>query len=433
MDLKQELPAGKRTHNTELAQDLASFAVDGGLLVIGVEDHNSRAGKVCGVELAKLADRVDQVARDKVRPSLVVRSHEVPDPDRPGWGCLLVHVPPSPEAPHTVDYVYYGRGDRANVRLGDEQVRAILEARQRGRLDVATELLRMVDDDPIPGFERQCGHLYVLAQPEIAADETLVELLGRADVMAVMQETIQQIVRERGSSTPPFEPDVHGLLGRVAPRRGAGAHLLQRGRRPRQGAQSLLELVIREDGGLRLICGRGTDTFPRGGFPPPGQPPMAVIATLVLGLTYSVAALAGRLAVEYAGYQGQWRLGIRMDRLRSAVPLDLLQDPLGRLGNPYSRGEYEKVTSASTEELLSAPHAVVERLVAPLLRGLGIRAAVPALQALTKALGETVSAVPEPSRGYEAPCGAESVAARRTGTVTACFIAGRAGRSGHCV
>ena len=36
------------------------------------------------------------------------------------------------------------------------------------------------------------------------------------------------------------------------------------------------------------------------------------------------------------------------------------------------RGVREKVTSASTEELLNAPHAVAERLVAPLLRGLGI-------------------------------------------------------------
>jgi len=215
VDLKQELPVGRRTHNTELAQDLASFAVDGGLLVIGVEDHNSRAGKVCGVELAKLADRVDQVARDKVRPSLAVRCIEVPDPARPGWGCLLVHVPPSAEAPHMVDYIYYGRGDRANVRLGDEQVRAIIESRRRGRLDVAAELLRMVDDDPIPGIERQLGHLYVLAQPEIAAEEALIELLGRADVMAVMQEMIRQIVRERGSGMTGFEPDVHRLLGRV--------------------------------------------------------------------------------------------------------------------------------------------------------------------------------------------------------------------------
>src|SRR5205807_1190573 len=109
--------------------------------------------------------------------------------------------------------------------------------------------------------------------------------------------------------------------------------------------QSLLELVIREDGGLRLICGRGTDTFHGGGFPRPDRPPMAVIAVLVLGLTHFVVALAGRLADEYTGYQGQWQVGIRMDRLRGAVPLDLLQDLLSLAGNPYSREEYEKVTS----------------------------------------------------------------------------------------
>jgi hypothetical protein len=99
---------------------------------------------------------------------------------------------------------------------------------------------------------------------------------------------------------------------------------------------------------------------------------MFVIAMLVLGLAHFVAALAGRLADEYAAYQGQWRLGIRMDRLRGAVPLDLLQDPLRRLGSPYTRDGYEKVISASTEELVNAPHAVAERLVAPLLRGLDI-------------------------------------------------------------
>jgi hypothetical protein len=99
---------------------------------------------------------------------------------------------------------------------------------------------------------------------------------------------------------------------------------------------------------------------------------MAVIAKLVLGLTHCVARLAGQLADEYTGYLGQWRLGIRMDRLRGAVPLDLLQDPLLQARHPYRRDEYEKVTSASTEELVNAPHAVAEGLVAPLLRGLGI-------------------------------------------------------------
>jgi hypothetical protein len=370
VDLKQELPAGKRTHNTELAQDLASLAVDGGLLVVGIEDHDSRAGKVCGVELARLADRVDQVARDKVRPSLVVRSHEVPDPDRPGWGCLLVHVPPSSQAPHMVDYVYYGRGDRANVRLGDEQVRAIIEGRRRSRTDVLVELRRMADDDPIAADERQLGHLYLLAQPETAAEEALVGLLARGDAARVIQELLGSVGREGGSPTG-FAPDVHRLLDRVPRAEGLALTSYSAEEGPRR-EQTLLELVVREDGGIRLTCGKGTDAFPPIGFPPADEPPTAVIAMLVLGLAHSVAALAGRLADEHAAYQGQWRLGIRMDRLRGAVPLDFLQDPFRRLGNPYTRDDYERVTSASTEELVNAPHTVAERLVAPLLRGLGI-------------------------------------------------------------
>lgn len=99
---------------------------------------------------------------------------------------------------------------------------------------------------------------------------------------------------------------------------------------------------------------------------------MAIIAVLVLGLTHFVAALAGRLADEFGAYQGQWRLGVRMDRLIRAVPLDVRDSPFGGPGNPYSRDDYEKVTSASTEELINAPHAVAERLLAQLLRGLGI-------------------------------------------------------------
>jgi hypothetical protein len=370
VDLKQELPGGKRTHNTELAQDLASLAVDGGLLVIGIEDHDSRAGRVCGVELARLADRVDQVARDKVRPSLVVRSHEVPDPDRPGWGCLLVHVPPSAEAPHMVDYVYYGRGDRANARLGDEQVRAIIEGRRRGRADVTAELRQMADDDPIAADERQLGHLYLLAQPETTAEEVLVGLLARGDAVRAIQELLGSVVRERSSSTG-FSPDVHGLVDGVPRAEGLALISYSAEEGPRR-EQSLLELVVREDGGIRLTCGRGTDAFPPPGWSPSDRPPMAVIAILVLGLANSVAVLAGRLADAYTAYQGQWRLGIRMDRLRGAVPLDRLQGPLHRSGHPYSRDEYERVTSASTEELVNAPHAVAERLVAPLLRGLGI-------------------------------------------------------------
>jgi hypothetical protein len=303
----------------------------------------------------------------------VVRNHEIEDPSRPGWGCLIVHVPRSAEAPHMVDYVYYGRGDRANIRLGDEQVRAIIASRMRDRADVVAELQRMTDDDPLTAEQRQNGHLYLLAQPEAAAGEVLLDLLARDDAFHVLQEVIGQIVRDRGSATPGFQPDIDRLREWTRRAEGMALTSFSAEEGPRGHESRMLELVIREDGGIRLTCGRGTDAFQRAAFPAPHEQPRAVIVTLVLGLTHSVAALAGRLADEHAACQGQWRLGIRMDQLRGAAPLDFLQGGLlHRPGNPYSRNGYEKSISASTEELVNAPHAVAERLVAPLLRGLGI-------------------------------------------------------------
>jgi hypothetical protein len=119
-----------------------------------------------------------------------------------------------------VDYVYYGRGDRANVRLGDEQVRAIIEGRRRNRTDVVAELRRMADDDPITGNERQLGHLYLLAQPEAASEEIFLNLLARNDTMQVLQEMTREIARNRGSGTTGFEPDIDpgGLFGFYAAR-----------------------------------------------------------------------------------------------------------------------------------------------------------------------------------------------------------------------
>jgi hypothetical protein len=370
VDLKQELPTGKATFNTDLAKDLASLAVDGGLLVIGVEDHDSRAGNVRGVELGKLADRVDQIARGKVRSPLVVRCHEIPDPDRPGWGCLLVHVPPSGQAPHMVDYVYYGRGDRANAKLGDEQVRAILEGRARGRADIVAELGRMAEDDPMAADQRQLGHYYFLAQPEVATEGALVEFLDRGDFAAI-QGILAQIVRDRGNAG--FAPDVLRLSQHV--RRAEGVALTSFD--PEEGPlyeEGLFELVIREDGGIRLTCGRGTGFHGGAVLPLTGKPPLGVLPILVVGLTYAGAALAGRLADQYAAYQGQWRVGLRMDRLRGVVPVDRLVHGAFGPGNPYSREEYEHVISATTEELVNVPEVVAGRVVERLLRGLGIAA-----------------------------------------------------------
>lgn len=83
VDLKRELKAG-RPGNNDLAVDVAAMSLEGGMLLYGVIDHESRAGEVVGVELAGLADRVDQVTRMKVHPPVIVRSVPIEDPARPG-------------------------------------------------------------------------------------------------------------------------------------------------------------------------------------------------------------------------------------------------------------------------------------------------------------------------------------------------------------
>lgn len=369
VDLKQELATGKATINTDLAKDLASLAVDGGLLLIGIEDHNSHAGKVCGVELAGLADRVDQIARDKVHPSLVVRSAEVPDPDHDGRGCLLVHIPPSAQAPHMVDYVYYGRGDKANIRLSDEQVRSILADRARSQQGIVADLRQMTKDDPISEEDRKNGHLYLLARPETASDEALVDFLARNDAHQAVLQMLHQIRIARSGSS--FEPDLVSLPNRITRADGHAFTTVS----PEYDAHedSMIDLLVREDGGIRLTCGRGTDLF-RPQTYPESEPVRVVFPSLVLGLAHSLIAFAGQLADQHAAYQGQWQLGIRMNRLRGVLAWETARDLMRRPGHPYTRDDYERTTTATTEQLVNTPRAVADQLVMPLLRGLGVAA-----------------------------------------------------------
>jgi len=362
LDLKRELNKS-RPDNAALAQDLASLAIDGGVLIIGIEDHESRAGAVRGVELGQLADRVDQVARAKVHPPLLVRSVEVRDPDRPGWGCLIVHVPASPQAPHMVDNVYYGRGDRANRKLGDEEVRSILARGAQQHQDVAEQLSRLAQEDPVPDEHRSNGHLYLIAQPLATTDEAMVELLAADDLVAQVFTLTSEISKEIGDR---FAPSIRDAIGRV--RRAEGVALTSHSGREQLYEPGLIDLVIREDGGLSLICGRGTDQT-RASV---GHDPVSVVfPVVVLGVTHSVLALAGRLTDRHVAYQGLWTVGIRVDRLMGVVPYDQTRF-WGDLGNPYSRDVYEKLTSTTTEELVTDTSAVVERLLGSLLRGLGV-------------------------------------------------------------
>lgn len=72
---------------------------------------------------------------------------------------------------------------------------------------------------------------------------------------------------------------------------------------------SLVELVLREDGGVALTCGRGTDTYSSYAG---ADPERTLIPVVVLG----------RLAQQVSGYQRQWAVGVLLDDLKGVSPYD---------------------------------------------------------------------------------------------------------------
>lgn len=122
LDVKRELTRGDGAR-TELARDLASFAIDGGVLLIGVaEDQKAGTFSLAPFPLAGVAEQIENIASNRVDPPLFVRVRDITAEADPSTGYLYVEVPPSPSAPHMVDGRYPARGDRTKRRLTDAEV-----------------------------------------------------------------------------------------------------------------------------------------------------------------------------------------------------------------------------------------------------------------------------------------------------------------------
>src|SRR6266540_2912211 len=171
----------------ELARDLASFANDGGGLIIGVaEDKQTSALSIVPVELAGFPERVDQVARSRCDPPLYVQCHPLADPANITHGVLLVEVPPSPLAPHMVDGAYHGRGDKTKHKLTDAEV-ASLHARRTARQLTGEQLIaREVARSPILPNDQKLSHLFVVAQPLASPPDLVTHLLGTQELRTLV-------------------------------------------------------------------------------------------------------------------------------------------------------------------------------------------------------------------------------------------------------
>ena len=126
---------------------------------------------------------------------------------------------------------------------------------------------------------------------------------------------------------------------------------------------SVLDLEVREDGGLRLFCGGASRPLNSA-----MGPRDIAMDLLIVGLTKRLVMTA-TIVADTAGFLGSWDLGITVIGL-----LGLRRHRGGVLAwdaDPYSDDDYRETTRATHEQLTQQPDSVVQDLTGRLHRGLG--------------------------------------------------------------
>ena len=367
LELKRTLGTGKSA-NRELARDLAQFGIDGGRGVFGVDEGpNGEQPSLTPVPLHGIAERIEQVARTIPDPPLPVSFTTIESENTEGHGYLLVTVPATGTAPHMVDGVYYGRGDKTKVRLSDAEVLRHHRAR-RDADEAATELLEAyIARDPVPEELREHAHLFVVAAPVVPRREMLLDAVDGPGWFQTFYRLKDAGVKHIPGQV--FSPDLDtaGQLGRRADGAALTSYELTPDRRLRSVAEpqgryeeSAIELELSEDGVIRLMTTRLSDDID-------GRE--SLFAVMIPVLVRRALAVAVAVA-DQAGYQGPWMLAVGATGLAG---LSAYTNGFGshtpRLGQDNS--DYRATATASYVELRETPGSVSGRLCGRLLRALG--------------------------------------------------------------
>lgn len=354
LDIKTTI-AGTAGANRELARDLASFAVEGGLYIVGVDEKP--AIHLVPQLLAGLKERIGNVARDAVRPSLRIDAHEILAAGSTTDGYLVVIIPPSQDAPHQADYRYWGRSAAGKVELRHEEVERIRAGRLTVRKEIDAFLDEAVSADPVPARARTTGHLFVVARPVAGVPRMLRDALGTQFEPWIKAEMVNA-----ASSPARWWPDLqHCWLSEPRLRGfalfgdgfGAGRSL-----QPNAEERGLLEVIVSDDGEVRLFSGRGSDQVRAAWY---------IGEWIVGGLTLRVAEIANAIA-EKADFRGDWDFGVALTGIRGARSSQVIENPfsLGQVATAFPEGEFRETTRGGAAEIAADRLAVVERLTDPL-------------------------------------------------------------------
>lgn len=375
LDLKREIPSGTKA-NRELARDLASFAIDGGLIIIGIDEADDGHHVATPVSLDGLRERIDQVGRSICEPPLSCSTTTIRSSVEGERGYLLVRVPPSPVAPHMVDGAYYGRSDTTKFRLSDADVLRLHERRRTLEDSGRAILKQAMADDPVPLEVRGQAHLFVIASPVAAPDDlamSIVDGVGWTDRLRDLLRRGFEPADLLGRSSYSPDWDSATRLSRRPDGVAASTSELESDRTISGDArypEDILEIQISESGVIRLFLGRLSDT-PRTHYSDEVPSPVLFDEAAVL-MTRRVLSLATGVA-ETAGYLGPWAVGVAATGIAGLAAYE--RPNILRFADRTQRYDagsdsYEMVRTVSLDDMTDRPGTVTGWLCGRFLRAL---------------------------------------------------------------
>lgn len=361
LELKSDLGTEPRDRS-ETARDLASMALDGGQIIFGIAELKAENRfALSPISLAGKVEALEQIAELRIEPPLVLRASEIVISDDSSLGYLVVDVEASPVAPHMVDGVYYGRGEKRRRRLGDAEVLRLHRGREDEKQAVKTMLEASAWRDRIDG--RQQGHLHIVALPVAAS--TLV-----AEQVVWDAKQLREIVMsaELPDDLHEWAPSV-GYAHRFTSREHGSAFTSfpDEGSTERVAEYSALDIEFREDGSIHVFVGRLTDGIGRN----VNDERRGIMDGLVLGYMLRVLQWAVVFG-DSIRHTGAWDFGIAGDRMAGAPAYSTAGSWPSSNSKTYPAPSYESLTRATRSELIDHPEQVLSRLLSRFVRTLGL-------------------------------------------------------------
>lgn len=359
VELKTLPPKGADA-NTELARDLASLSVDGGVIVIGIEDNHGKPRAVIGANTEGFVSHLDATARSTVTPPLTITTTTIPHPTDPELAVLVVTVPASAGAPHMVDNKYWGRGDEGKRPLSDIEVRRLLAFRQE-RADGFDNRLRSVGEaigaEP---DQHRTPYLHILVEPSSPPYGTNVtDALNETHPLEFFTSALKTRLQ--------WSPSLHSLNYKMPHPDGIAAKSFDK---EQFDTADKLFVLIGDDGTWRALSGAPVQPLDSSGDFSSGGPVFRAIP--LLELTHSILASVAYLSTHQVPLHTEWQVGIHLCGLRGVYPVEQHNPRYFVDFSAYPRDEYLRATTTTTDEMSQDPASVVERLTRPLLRSMSI-------------------------------------------------------------